>query len=162
MSSTKFDGGPLVGACNPDEKSVQLNFWPVKVLFLVASHCIVSVHDEIDDVCGVLCVCRCDRPLRCQCRYLFSALLCRDVLSARCDACRELGVGRALFLKRLGRVDVQSGVLKGNEEEESKPSCVAACFPLTHVTRAAHPNEGYFDKHPSPGIQLQCFRQILH
>ena len=28
--------------------------------------------------------------------------------------------------------------------------------------RAAHPNEGYFDKHPSPGIQLQCFRQILH
>ena len=27
---------------------------------------------------------------------------------------------------------------------------------------AAHPNEGYFAKYPSPGIQLQCFRQILH
>ena len=33
-----------------------------------------------------------------------------------------------------GRVDVQSGVLKGNEEEESKPPCVAACFPQTNVT----------------------------
>ena len=35
-------------------------------------------------------------------------------------------------------------------------------FSSNECYRAAHPNEGYFAKYPSPGIQLQCFRKILH
>ena len=69
MTSTKFDGGPLVGARNPDEKSVLLNFWPLKVLILVASHCIVSVHDEIK---SVVCYAFVDATVRC----VASAAIC--------------------------------------------------------------------------------------
>ena len=35
-------------------------------------------------------------PLRCQCRSLFSAFPCRDVLCAHCEACRDLDLARAL------------------------------------------------------------------
>ena len=33
---------------------------------------------------------------------------------------------------------------------------------LVFLCLMLHPNEGYFAKYPSPGIQLQCFRQILY
>ena len=35
-------------------------------------------------------------------------------------------------------------------------------FSSSRYHTAAHPNEGYFAKYPSPGIQRQCFRQILY
>ena len=50
-----------------------------------------------------------------------------------------------------GRVDVQSGVLQGKEEEESKPPCVADCFPLLDVT-GRHTRT----KDTSPSIPVQA------
>ena len=93
MNSTKFDGGPLVDTRNPDEKSVLLNFWPLKVLFLI-----VYVHDEMKSVwCYAL-----DATAICP----FFALPVHVAMLAASRVCP----GLALFLKWLGR-----GLLKSHE-----------------------------------------------
>ena len=104
MDSTKFDGGPLVDARNPDEKSVLLNFWPLTVLFLI-----VSVPDEMKSV-----VCYAfDATVRC----VASAAICFQPFFAAMSsvhvamlAASRVCPGLALFLKWLGR-----GLLKNHE-----------------------------------------------
>ena len=53
----------------PMKKSVQLNFWPLTVLILVASLCIVSVRDEMK---SVVCYAFVDATVRC----VASAAIC--------------------------------------------------------------------------------------
>ena len=130
MTSTKFDGGSLVGACNPDEKSVQLNFWPLTVLILAASHCIVSVRDEMK---SVMCYAFVDATVRC----VASAAICFQPFFAAMSsvhvavlAASWVCPGLALFLKWLGR-----GPLKNHEFMSSGFSgfatdCENLLFPL--------------------------------
>ena len=130
MTSTKFDGGPLVGARNPDEKSVLLNFSPLKVLILVASQCIVSVHDEMK---SVVCYAFVDATVRC----VASAAICFQPFFAAMSsvhvamlAASWVCPGLALFLKWLGRDSLKNHEFMSSGLSGFANDCENLLFPL--------------------------------